>query len=80
MMEHFLFYGVYKGIDGLAEKFIPVIKTFINELGELSWVALVAMLSVGGILMLMGNEFGAKKVCKNALYGFLLIQVASMLI
>ena len=80
MLNSFFVLGVAKGIDGLAEKFIPVIETFINELGELSWVALVAMLSIGGILMLMGNEYGAKKVCRNALYGFLLIQVASMLI
>jgi hypothetical protein len=64
----------------IADKIIPILRTLALELGKLSWVALVAMLCVGGVLLLMGNEHGAKKICKNAIYGFAVIQIASMLL
>ncbi|MEY8416347.1 hypothetical protein AAK964_08595 [Tissierella praeacuta] len=68
---------MFKGISG---KLIPIMSTLVNELAALSWIALVMMLAVGGILIMMGNEFGGKKVCKNGIYGFIIIQIASMLI
>ena len=64
----------------IADKIIPVLKSLTMELSKLSWVALVAMLCVGGVLLLMGNEHGARKICKNAIYGFAVIQIASMLL
>jgi len=69
-----------KGINGLSNKLYPVFQTIVNEIGNLSWIALVAMLCVGGALYIFGNEFGGQKVCKRAVQGFMLIQLAQMLV
>lgn len=69
-----------KGIASLSAKVLPVLNALVGEIAKLSWGALVAMLAIGGILMLVGNEHGAKKLLKNALYGFSLIQLASMIL
>lgn len=66
-------------MKGLSGKLIPIFKTLVEELAALSWMAFIGMLCVGGVLWLIGNEFGAKKVCRNALYGFIIIQIAQML-
>lgn len=68
---------MFKGLSG---RLIPIMRTLVNELAALSWVALVTMLAVGGILIMMGNEYGGKKICKNGIYGFIIIQIASMLL
>lgn len=67
-------------LKGISGRLTPIFQTLVNELAAISWIAFVAMLCVGGVLWLMGNEYGAKKVSKNALYGFLLIQLAQMLV
>lgn len=64
----------------IADKIMPILAKLATELSKISFAALVVMLMIGGILMLMGNEHGAKKLCKNAIYGFAIIQVASMLL
>lgn len=66
-------------MSGLSGKLTPILQTLVNELSAISWLAFIAMLCIGGVLWLMGNEYGAKKICKNALYGFIIIQVAQML-
>lgn len=66
-------------IGGFGEKAIPIFHDVVHEIGEISWEALIAFLCIGGILYLTGNEFGAKKVCKNAFYGWCIIQLANML-
>jgi|LFRM01.1.fsa_nt_gb hypothetical protein len=68
------------GISGLGRKLVPVLQSIISEITMISWLGLVTMISIGGVLMLTGNEYGAKKVCKHAIYGFILIQLANMLI
>lgn len=64
----------------IADKIMPILSKLAAELAKISWIALVVMLMIGGVLMLMGNEHGAKKICRNAMYGFAIIQIASMLI
>lgn len=69
-----------KGIKGISGRLYPVFATLVNEIANLSWIALVAMLCIGGALFLFGNEYGAKKFCRNAVYGFFIIQLAQMLV
>ncbi len=68
-----------KGLSGLSEKFMPIFKTLITELSELSWIAAIAMIALGGILYIFGNEFGAAKLCRKAVIGYFIIQLAAML-
>ena len=63
-----------------ADKIIPILTRLVTELAKLSWVALVVMLSIAGILMLIGNEHGSMKLLKLAVKGFALIQIANMLL
>lgn len=65
---------------GISNKLMPIMQTLVNELAAISWVALIMMLAIGGVLIMMGNEFGGKKICKNGIYGFVIIQIASMLL
>lgn len=67
-------------MKGFSGKVLPILQTIVNELATLSWAGLVVMLCIGGVLIMMGNEFGGKKLCKNGLYGFIIIQIASMLL
>ncbi|QEK11718.1 hypothetical protein FQB35_04700 [Crassaminicella thermophila] len=81
MINNIFVYGVIgKGIKGLSNKLDPIFVDIVNEISSLSWKALVTVLVIAGILWLFGNEFGAKKVARNGIYGFLLIQVAAMLL
>lgn len=66
--------------DNLFDKLYIALTSLVTGLSKISWIALIAMLCVAGILMIIGNEHGAKKLCRNALYGFILIQVSSMLL
>lgn len=69
-----------KSINGISAKLTPIFQSVIIEIANLSWLALVAMLAIGGALFLFGNEHGGKKVCKRAVQGFALIQLAQMLV
>lgn len=64
----------------IVTKFVPLIRGIVNEISDASSIALVGMLCASGVLLLLGNEHGAKKLAKNAFYGYLLIQIASKLI
>lgn len=68
-----------KGLSGLSAKLMPVFKTLLHEVANLSWIAALAMIAVGGALFMFGNEFGAKKLCRNAIYGWIIIQIVNML-
>lgn len=67
-------------MSGFSDKLLPILNTLINELAAISYAGLIVMLAVGGVLIMIGNEHGGKKVCKNALYGFIIIRLAAMLI
>lgn len=69
-----------KGITGLSTKLMPIFKSIVSELASLSWIAMVSMMGISGALWLFGNEFGAKKTFGNAVKGFIIIQIASMLL
>lgn len=67
-------------ITGLAGKFIPLLRALITEIANISWVGLIAMLAVSGLLWMFGNEYSAKKLLRNAIYGFMIIQIANSLL
>ncbi|WFD12027.1 hypothetical protein [Tepidibacter hydrothermalis] len=67
------------GLTGISEKIMPILRDIVNEIAEISWESLIAFLCISGILFLTGNEFGAKKVAKDAVYGWIIIQLANML-
>ncbi len=67
-------------MKGISNRLMPLLNTIVSEIAALSWVGLIAMIAIGGVLIMMGNEFGGKKICKNGIYGFVIIQIASMLI
>lgn len=66
-------------IEGLSEKFMPILETLIKEVYEISWMGLISSLAIAGILMMLGNEFGAKKTIKAGVYGYIIITIASLL-
>jgi len=68
-----------KGLAGLSEKLTPIFRDIVVEVSKVSWVAALAMIAIGGALFMFGNEFGAKKLCKNALVGWIIIQIVAML-
>lgn len=66
--------------DSAFTKLYSTLTSLVMNLSKISWVALIVMICIGGVLMLIGNEHGAKKLWRNALYGFCAIQLASMLL
>ena len=68
------------GIGSIGDKLIPICDKISSEMARLSWPALVVMLMISGVIMLTGNEYGAKKIAKNAVYGWAIIQLANMLL
>ncbi|TDT63445.1 hypothetical protein [Fonticella tunisiensis] len=69
-----------KGFDNFFDKIYSILTTLVYGISRISWIALVTMLCISGILLLIGNEHAARKLCRNALYGFGLIQLANMLL
>lgn len=65
---------------GFASKLMPIFKSLVDEIAKLSFMAFIAMICIGGVLLLIGNEHGARKLIKNAVYGFVVIQIANMLL
>lgn len=67
------------GLSSISEKLLQLFKVVIHELSKVSWVGALAIAAIGGLLYMFGNEFGAKKLCKDALVGYIIIQIVSML-
>lgn len=67
-------------VKGISWKLIPILKTVVTEIANISWVGLIMMLAIGGMLWMFGNEYAAKKLLRNALYGFFIIQIANMIL
>jgi hypothetical protein len=63
-----------------ADKLMPILTKLVTEASKLSWVALICMLVIAGVLMLIGNEHGSNKLMKLAIKGYALIQIAAMLL
>ena len=67
---------VEKIITKISESFSIV----IDGVSALSYKGLIVGLIIGGTLYMFGNEHGAKETCKKAIYGYLIIQLANMLV
>ncbi len=64
----------------IFNKIMSLLTEFIHGAAQLSWLALAACLVIGGALIMLGNEFGGKKFCRNGIYGFIIIKIVEMML
>lgn len=67
-------------MKGVGDKILGLIYECIYEISKISWAGLILCLIIGGTLMMMGNESGGKKCCRNGIYGFIIIKIAEMIL